>query len=131
MPPSGPRNRAYVFSPGDQVRVDGFKAAHEETTSALEGRLSREDQKFRQQREADDALNAAQVEYVRGGNMHGVPGGGRPDPQAWARQLVPEELVGPVADGYRAAVRGSGPDRGVRPKGGRCPAAAESPTSSS
>ncbi|MCX4428680.1 hypothetical protein [Streptomyces mirabilis] len=39
-PPSGPRNRAYVFSPGDQVRVDGFKAAHEETTRALEGRLS-------------------------------------------------------------------------------------------
>ncbi|MFD7271128.1 hypothetical protein ACFWBS_36440, partial [Streptomyces mirabilis] len=111
-PPPGPRNRAYVFSPGDQVRVDGFNAAHEKTTRALEGRLSQEDQRFWQQRKADEALNAAQAEYVRGENIHGVPGAGRPDPQAWARQLVPEELVGPVADGYRAAVRGSGPDRG-------------------
>ncbi|MEU8718507.1 hypothetical protein AB0C83_41700, partial [Streptomyces sp. NPDC048663] len=111
IPRSGPRERAYVYSPDDPTRVDGFNAAHERSTRALGERLGWEEQRFWQQQRADEALTAAQVDYVQGENRHGVPGAGRPDPQAWARQLVPEEFVAPVAEGYRAAARTTGVHR--------------------
>ncbi|MEV6029362.1 hypothetical protein [Streptomyces sp. NPDC052036] len=105
--------RSYVFHKDDPGRAIEWADARSEVIGSAEGRFGREEEKFWQQRKADDALNAAYEDYLRE-NMHGVP----PDRPVtgvadWARRAgVPQELAEPVARAYEQARRESGPGSG-------------------
>ncbi|HEY0691209.1 MAG TPA: hypothetical protein VGD71_19490, partial [Kribbella sp.] len=95
----------YVFNTSDHGVVDRLHEGQTEQTRRYAGRLQGEDQKYWQQRAADERFDATVAAHAAS-SMHGVPAD-RPvaDPAVRVREVgPPDHLIGPVTEAYRTAL---------------------------